>query len=57
MPVPKKKVSSSKRDMRRGHDKLAIPHHVTVCKQCGEPVLMHHRCANCYSMEKEQKAS
>lgn len=46
MAVPRKKVSRSKRDMRRGHDRLnAI--NLTECSNCGEPKLPHHVCATC----------
>ena len=38
MAVPKCKVSSARRDKRRGSNwKLAAPS-VTVCPKCGEPV-------------------
>ena len=47
MPVPKKKTSQSKRDMRRGHDSLEPPTNVRPCPQCGEPKLPHRVCANC----------
>ena len=46
MPVPKKKTSKSKRDMRRTHDKIKLPQ-VTMCPQCHEPVLPHHVCLEC----------
>lgn len=46
MAVPRKKVSRSKRDMRRGHDRL---HTVNLieCSNCGEPKLSHHVCDAC----------
>ena len=46
MPVPKRKTSKSKRDMRRTHKKIA-PVAVTTCTQCGEARLPHHACPNC----------
>ncbi|MBW1901028.1 MAG: 50S ribosomal protein L32 [Deltaproteobacteria bacterium] len=46
MPVPKKKKSKSKRDMRRSHDSIKMPNIVT-CPQCHEPVLPHHVCLEC----------
>ncbi len=46
MPVPKKKTSKSKRDMRRTHDKIKLPQ-VSMCPQCHEPVLPHHVCLEC----------
>ncbi|MCG8596372.1 MAG: 50S ribosomal protein L32 [Kiloniellales bacterium] len=46
MAVPKKKVSRSRRDMRRSHDGLpsAGPNE---CPNCGEMKLPHHVCAAC----------
>lgn len=53
MPVPKKKTSKSKRDMRRSHHALTAPN-VHNCPQCGEKVLFHHVCKECgYYMDKE----
>ena len=46
MPVPKRKTSKSKRDMRRAHQKIAAPN-VVACPQCGEAKLPHHACLNC----------
>ncbi|MBW1850828.1 MAG: 50S ribosomal protein L32 [Deltaproteobacteria bacterium] len=46
MPVPKKKKSKSKRDMRRSHDSIKMPNFAT-CPQCHEPVLPHHVCLEC----------
>lgn len=46
MAVPRKKVSKSKRDMRRSH--LAItPVNVVVCPNCGDAKLPHHMCKTC----------
>ncbi|MDR1236473.1 MAG: 50S ribosomal protein L32 [Holosporaceae bacterium] len=46
MAVPKKKISKSRRDMRRSH--LALTPVATVlCPNCGEPKLPHHLCNNC----------
>lgn len=46
MAVPRKKVSRSKRNMRRSHDALrrAAP---TDCPDCGESKLPHHICPSC----------
>jgi large subunit ribosomal protein L32 len=46
MAVPRKKVTRSKRDMRRSHDAVrsAAP---TECPNCGENKLPHHVCAAC----------
>lgn len=46
MAVPKHKVSKSKRDKRRTHQKIAAPN-VISCPQCGEAKLPHHVCPNC----------
>lgn len=46
MPVPKKKTSRSKRDMRRSHDALSIPS-VSVCPNCGEAKAPHRVCSGC----------
>ncbi|MCB0272096.1 MAG: 50S ribosomal protein L32 [Bdellovibrionales bacterium] len=53
MPVPKRKKSKSKRDMRRGHHALS-PSNTHACPQCGEFVKYHHVCASCgFYMDKE----
>lgn len=46
MANPKHKMSKSKRDMRRSHDKKSGPN-VSTCPQCGETKLPHHACPNC----------
>jgi large subunit ribosomal protein L32 len=46
MAVPKKKISKSRRDMRRSHLALT-PVATVVCPHCGEPKLPHHMCSNC----------
>ncbi len=46
MPVPKKKTSKSKRDMRRSHHALTKVRSVT-CSQCGEKKLLHQACPSC----------
>lgn len=46
MAVPRKKVSRSKRDMRRAHDRLAAVN-LVECSNCGEPKLPHHVCEAC----------
>jgi large subunit ribosomal protein L32 len=46
MAVPKKKISKSRRDMRRSHLALA-PVAPVLCPRCGEPKLQHHMCTNC----------
>ena len=47
MAVPKCKVSSARRDKRRGSNwKLSAPS-VAVCPKCGEPVQPHRACKAC----------
>ncbi|MGI9491768.1 MAG: 50S ribosomal protein L32 [Geminicoccaceae bacterium] len=46
MAVPRKKISKSKRDMRRAHDRLATVN-LAECSNCGEPKLPHHVCDTC----------
>jgi large subunit ribosomal protein L32 len=46
MAVPKRKVSKSRRDKRRTHQKTPAPA-LTVCPQCKETKLLHHVCPNC----------
>lgn len=45
MAVPKKKVSKSRKGMRRSHDALTPPN-VILCP-CGEPTLPHRVCPSC----------
>jgi large subunit ribosomal protein L32 len=46
MAVPKKKVSKSKRDMRRAHDAVKSINYAE-CPNCGELKLSHHVCGSC----------
>ncbi|MCO6431288.1 MAG: 50S ribosomal protein L32 [Deltaproteobacteria bacterium] len=46
MPVPKKRTSHSKRNMRRSHHALEARHAV-ICPNCGEPTLRHRACSAC----------
>lgn len=46
MAVPKKKVSKSRRDMRRSHLSISAVNYV-ICPNCGEPKLPHHACTAC----------
>ncbi len=45
-PLPKRKVSRSRRNRRRAHDSLTL-NHLIVCEGCGEYHLAHHVCAKC----------
>jgi large subunit ribosomal protein L32 len=45
--VPKRRQSSSKRDMRRAnHDKVAPPN-LVPCANCSAPSISHRVCAAC----------
>jgi len=46
MPVPKRKTSKSRRDMRSAC-KFLRPQAVTTCSQCALPVLPHIVCSTC----------
>ncbi|MDX8393771.1 MAG: 50S ribosomal protein L32 [Mariprofundales bacterium] len=46
MATPKRKTSTSKRNMRRSHDAIKT-YKVQECPECGEPVRPHHACAGC----------
>lgn len=46
MALPKRKISKSRRDKRRTHQKIDAPS-VSTCPECGEPVLPHHACSQC----------
>jgi large subunit ribosomal protein L32 len=45
--VPKRRLSSSKRDMRRAnHDKVSAPN-VVPCQNCSAPTVSHRVCPSC----------
>ncbi len=46
MALPKKKISKSRRDMRRAHDSLTAVGSIE-CPNCGERKLPHHVCKAC----------
>jgi len=46
MAVPRKKISKSKRDMRRSHLSLT-PVNSVICPNCGAAKLPHHLCKVC----------
>ena len=46
MAVPKKKVTRSRRDMRRSHHALKVVASME-CPNCGELTRPHHVCASC----------
>lgn len=46
MAVPKRKTSTSKRNMRRAHDHMSVSA-LSECPECGETVRPHHACGSC----------
>lgn len=46
MPMPKSKVSRSKKGMRRSHDALKTPS-ASKCSNCGAYHKPHHLCLSC----------
>ncbi|QQS12587.1 MAG: 50S ribosomal protein L32 [Rhodospirillales bacterium] len=53
MAVPKKKVSKSRRDMRRSHHGLKASAYVE-CANCGELTRPHHVCGACGHYRKRE---
>jgi ribosomal protein L32 len=47
MAVPKKKLSDSKRRIKRSGDKITEIS-VNRCKECGRVVLQHFECKSCF---------
>ena len=46
MPVPKRKTTRAKRDMRRATHAIKAPT-TSDCPQCHQPKLPHHVCGEC----------
>jgi large subunit ribosomal protein L32 len=46
MPVPKRRTSKSKKNMRRAHDFLT-PIQLVACPNCGERTVPHRACRSC----------
>ncbi|HUV13842.1 MAG TPA: 50S ribosomal protein L32 [Acidobacteriota bacterium] len=46
MANPKSRHSSSRRGKRRSHDALQVSS-LSVCTNCGSPVMPHRVCSNC----------
>jgi large subunit ribosomal protein L32 len=44
--VPKRKISRGRRNRRRAHHALSLPHLVS-CPNCHEPTLPHRVCPSC----------
>jgi len=45
-PLPKRKVSKTRRNKRRSHDHLTLSH-LVVCPECGEYKPAHRVCPHC----------
>lgn len=52
-PLPKRKISRTRRNKRRAHDALTL-RHLIRCEECGEYKPAHHVCPNC-GMYKEHQ--
>ncbi|MGC8460748.1 MAG: 50S ribosomal protein L32 [Candidatus Dormibacteria bacterium] len=50
MPLPKQRVTSRRRDMRRSHHALSAPN-LVPCPQCRHMRLPHNVCPNCGSYD------
>lgn len=46
MSLPKRRVSKSRRGMRRSHD-ARKPKSLGICPRCNEPKLPHRVCIHC----------
>jgi len=46
MGLPKHRISKSRRDKRRTHQKKEVPN-LSTCPECGEAIQSHHACASC----------
>lgn len=51
-PLPKRKVSKSRRNRRRAHDALQLKH-LVECEDCGEYHIAHRVCPQCGSYNGE----
>ncbi len=47
MAVPKKRLSRSRRDMRRAHDHIILTAAVETCPACMALKQRHHVCPSC----------
>jgi large subunit ribosomal protein L32 len=45
-PLPKRKISKTRRNKRRAHDALSLKH-LVECKSCGEYHVAHRVCGKC----------
>ena len=51
-PLPKRKISRTRRNKRRTHDSISLKH-LVPCEDCGEYHLAHHVCPKCGSYNGE----
>ena len=54
MPVPKRKVSKSKKKMRRRANSAYTLPQLVPCPTCGEKTLPHRVCPKCGQYKEEQ---
>jgi large subunit ribosomal protein L32 len=45
-PLPKRKISKTRRNKRRAHDHLSL-RHLVICDDCGEYKPSHQVCPHC----------
>jgi len=45
-PLPKRKISRSRRNKRRSHDALSLKQ-LLRCENCGDYHIAHHVCPSC----------
>lgn len=52
-PLPKRKISKSRRNRRRAHHAHSL-NHLVVCETCGEYHISHRVCIKCGTYRGEQ---
>lgn len=52
-PLPKRKISKSRRNRRRAHDALTL-NHLVECESCGEYHVAHRVCPKCGAYRGDQ---
>lgn len=52
-PLPKRKISKSRRNRRRSHHRHQL-NHLVVCETCGEYHISHRVCPHCGSYDGEE---
>jgi large subunit ribosomal protein L32 len=52
-PLPKRKLSKTRKRTRRNHDTLSLSH-LVECEKCGSYRLAHHVCKECGTYKGEQ---